>query len=290
MRLGTEDGPSAVFDALRADEDLWTFLQWIGTAFAPFRSGQTVIKSPYDALHIIEDHHVFLSHLIRKTITKGLFPLVVGGDHAMAVSTWSTITDACNLREQIGLIWIDAHMDAHTLHTTASFRYHGMPVAALLGYGHSAFVETVAKGAKLHPEDIVLIGVRSFESGERAFLESLNVRIYYMEEVAARGLPDIFREVRAHLKARVRHYGISLDLDSFDPEEIPGVGSPAKNGLLTQDFLESFEMLLDPEQLIGFEIAEFNPHRDKNGMTLAFIMKLLKMLVAYQNERAHRHV
>lgn len=200
----------------------------------------------------------------------------------MAVGTWSSITEACHIRENMGLIWIDAHMDAHTLHTTPSFRYHGMPVASLLGYGQAEFVETVSRGAKIHPENMILIGIRSFESGERELLESLNVRIYFMDEVAKRGLPEIFREVRAHLKDRVKHYGISLDLDAFDPLEIPGVGSPAPNGLLTRDFLESMDLLIDPEQLVGFEIAEFNPYLDINDQTINFVMETIHRIISLQ--------
>lgn len=275
-KLGTEDGPNFVFKALQESGLLTQQFFWQGTAYASYKSDQITPYGCADVLEIIRCHHKFLSWLIENTIQQNRFPLVIGGDHAMAVSTWGSIAQSMNIREAFGLIWIDAHMDAHTQRTTPSHRYHGMPVAALLGYGETGFVQTVSPGVKIHPEDLILIGVRSFEREERELLESLNVRIYYMDEVTARGLPNVFREVKSHILSRVSYYGISLDLDAFDPIEVPGVGSPAKNGILPEDFLQSFPLLLDRQHLIGFEVAEFNPHLDKNNKTLNLICEIIR--------------
>jgi arginase len=125
---------------------------------------------------------------------------VIGGDHTSAIGVWSGVYDALHQQGDIGLIWVDAHMDSHTPETTLSGRVHGMPLASLLGYGYPSLSTILHDAPKLKPEHVCLVGVRSFESGEAALLKRLNVRIYFMDEVKSRGIEVVMQEAVTHVK------------------------------------------------------------------------------------------
>lgn len=149
---------------------------------------------------------------------------VIGGDHSCAIGTWSGVYDAYHHDGDIGLIWFDAHMDGHTPETTPSGNIHGMPVATLLGYGYPTLTNILHDTAKIKPENLCLIGTRSFESGEAALLKKLNVKIYDMEEIAKHGFKEVLQDAIHHVSRHTIGYGFSLDLDGLDPEDAPGGG------------------------------------------------------------------
>ena len=201
-----------------------------------------------------------------ETIAKtGSIPFVIGGDHAIAMGTWWGVVRARQCAQSLGLIWIDAHMDAHVPATSPSQAMHGMPVAGLLGYGTDAW------GAPLVPairaEHLVLIGVRSFEEGEADFLKAMGVTIYFMSDVQSQGFSAVLEKARAQVMRGTQAFGVSLDLDAFDPEEVPGVGSPAPDGLHVAEVLPPLAQLLQDPHLAGVEIVEYNPMRDKENKT-----------------------
>lgn len=279
-RGGTEDGPDKALAhfLLKEDAPLSKYYDWLGTAYTPIKR---FLKDSDDDQHIRENivtQIQFLHLLIQKTVSKGVFPLIFGGDHAAALGTWSSVVSTLNKTpdNRFGLIWFDAHMDAHTPETSPSNRYHGMPVAALLGHGHPEFVNAIYPGTKIQPEDIVLVGVRSFEEGEESLLRSLNVRIYFEDEVINRGLENVLREINASLIDNVSHYGISLDLDVFDSGTITGIGSPVPGLIDPQMFIDALDEIIDPLKLSCFEIMEYNPHMDEGEQTLYWIEKILE--------------
>lgn len=201
---------------------------------------------------------------------------VIGGDHSAAIGTWSGAS--VGLEKPLGLIWIDAHKDAHTFETSPSGNIHGMPVASLLGYGHPRLIHLLNQNPKLQPENICLIGIRSYEEGEDLLLKKLNVKIYEIEEVKQRGISTVLLEARNHVTKHTAGYGITCDLDAIDPQDIPGVSTPEPNGINGQALLEAFSQLCPDSRQIGFEIMEFNPSQDKNKKTEKFIFELLKLI------------
>lgn len=209
--------------------------------------------------------------------------LVIGGDHTCAIGTWSGVYDVVHEQGDLGLIWIDAHMDSHTPQTTMTGRIHGMPLACLLGRGDYQLTTILHAQAKLKPENLILIGVRSFEKGEADLLRDLNVRIYYMPEVKKRGLTAILEEARQTLHSRTLAYGVSLDLDSIDPLEAPGVDVPEPNGLHIQDLLTGWTTLMRDPKCIGAEIVEFDPIHDKNQMTEKILLLLIDRFAEAKN-------
>lgn len=201
--------------------------------------------------------------------------VTIGGDQSCSLGTWS---GAASATERLGLIWIDAHMDAHTTATTPSGNIHGMPLAALLGYGDSSITQILTPTTKLNPEDIVLIGIRSYEPEEQALLETLGVRIYYMPEVQERGIEAVMNEAQDLVTRYTSAYGVSIDLDGLDPNDTPGVGTPVENGISAQALCEVLATQAGDERLIGAEIVEFNPHQDQEHKTEQWIIRLINAM------------
>jgi arginase len=199
---------------------------------------------------------------------------VIGGDHSCAVGTWSGAANAL-AKGRLGLVWYDAHMDAHTPATSPSGRLHGMPVAMLLGHGPDALTEIARRRPALAPANLCIVGVRSYEEGERALLARLGVRVIYMDEVRARGLAWATGEALAVARNGTAGFGVSIDLDAIDPGEAPGVGSPVARGFAARDLAAALEAVRNLPDLVGIEIAEYNPTLDRDGQTALVARALL---------------
>jgi arginase len=200
--------------------------------------------------------------------------MVFGGDHSCAIGTWSGAYSEVASQGDMGLIWIDAHMDSHTPETTPTGNIHGMPLACLLGYGLPQFTQILTKTPKVKPENLCLIGVRSFEEGEAELLRRLQVRIYHMPEVKERGLEIIIKEAIDHVTKNTATYGLTIDIDSIDPNDAPATGVSEPDGLSARELCGAAKQFAHDPRLIGSEIVEFDPHRDKNQITENLIAQL----------------
>ncbi|MBI2960518.1 MAG: ornithine--oxo-acid transaminase [Betaproteobacteria bacterium] len=218
---------------------------------------------------------------VRAIVAQGALPLVVGGDHSCAIGTWNGAAAALRERGPLGLIWIDAHMDAHTPETTPSGAFHGMPLACLLGLGEPELSD-LEDGARLSPRHICLIGVRSFEPSEEALLRKLGVRIVFQHEVAQRGLAAALREALAVVQDGTAGFGVTLDLDAIDPQEAPGVSTPVAGGIAPGELLDAVSVLHGNPALAGLEIAEYNPQRDRRGATAEIAIGFAQGVLAEQ--------
>jgi arginase len=218
-------------------------------------------------LHAVASLSATLANEVETVLHAGHFPLVVGGDHSCAIGTWSGVHRALAERGPIGLIWIDAHMDSHTFATTPSGQIHGMPLACLLGHGEAVLTAIDGAEAKLHPEHVCLIGVRSFEAGEAALLQRLGVRVFDMDEIRRRGLTEVFDEALAIVRHGTVGFGVSVDLDALDPEEEPGVGTPVPGGLHRAELADALSKLRGDPAFVAMEIVEYNPRRDRAHAT-----------------------
>ena len=217
---------------------------------------------------------------VSRTLKNQSFPFVLGGDHSIAVGTWSAVKNHIN--QDFGLIWLDAHLDAHTPQTSPSQARHGMPLAALMGYGDSELVTLGSELPKLKPENLVIIGARSFEEGEHELLKRLNVRIMYSDEVNARGFEACFKEALEIATSNNKPFGISFDIDGFDASLVPGTGTPEPNGFDEDSVLKSMANILNHDKLIAFELVEYNPALDQDNKTLKLIWKLVSTLEGAQ--------
>jgi len=226
-------------------------------------------------LSIIHDLNEQLAQKVCDSAASGYLPLIVGGDHSCAIGTWSGGALALRQRGPLGLVWIDAHMDSHTPETTPSGAIHGMPLAALLGYGTPELVNLAGFSPKLLPRHVCLVGVRSYEAGEKELLQRLGVRVFFMAEVKQRGIGIVMEEAFAIARNGTAGFGISIDLDAFNPDESPGVGTPVQDGLHHLELDRVLHGIGHIPELVALELAEFNPLRDHDGRTLGLIEDLL---------------
>jgi arginase len=201
----------------------------------------------------------------------------IGGDHSCGIGSWSGAATA--LDGPIGLIWVDAHMDAHTFDTSPSNNIHGMPVACLLGHGDPALTKIASPQPKIKPEHLCLVGIRDFEPGEAALLEQLNIRVITIEEVQQKGIEACMQEAINIASTGTVGYGISIDLDGFDPQTAPGVGTPVTNGLDYDAFCQTMKNQTK-DNLIGIEIVEFNPEEDHQDKTAKLFKPLIESCFA----------
>lgn len=228
-----------------------------------------------------------LASEVQQALAAGEFPITVGGDHSMAMGTWSGVITERQAHQNFGLIWLDAHMDAHTPETAHEGKWggnwHGMPLAHLMGQGDRALNQIGSAGAKINPQHLVLVGIRSFEPSEAKLLRRLGVRVIYMDEVKARGERAVMEEAYEIASAAKDGFGISIDLDGFNPEEAPAVSTREPEGLSAKRLLPIFKRLAADPQLRAVEIAEFNPSQDENNKTLQLLSQIVTSFAEGRN-------
>ncbi len=200
---------------------------------------------------------------------------VIGGDHSIAIGTWSGVARALRGTGPLGLIWIDAHLDSHVPETTPSGAIHGMPLAALFGYGDPRLTRLAGTEPAVLPWHVCIVGARSYEDGEMALLTRLGVRIFFMPEVRERGLAAVLDEALAIAETGTAGVGLSIDCDAVDPAEAPGVGSPAPGGLHAPALLDGLHGLCRRTRFLAVEVVEFNPRFDRDGATARLVCDLL---------------
>jgi arginase len=233
-----------------------------------------------ESLPLISELNKRICKFVEMALDRREFPIVIGGDHSIAVGTWNGVFHFFKKigYGSMGLIWIDAHMDSHTLDTTPSGAWHGMPLAALMGYGEYEF-RHIYDEVPLKPENLILIGIRSFEEGESLLLKKLGVKIYFDDEVQKKGISNVLQEAVEHLAKRVDFFGVSLDIDSITPVDAPGVGSPEIGGPKAKDLIDALDSFKNHEKFKAFELVEFNPKKDLDGKTLKICKEVLSKIL-----------
>ena len=221
---------------------------------------------------------------VETSVARGHMPLVLGGDHSCAIGTWKGVARAFAERGPVGLVWVDAHMDAHTPLTSHTGALHGMPLACLLGHGHPRLV-TLSEGLCLSPEHVCLIGVRSYEPGEAELLQRLGVRVFFMDEIERRGLQDVMREALAIVRKGTAGYGVSIDLDAIDPHDAPAVATPVAAGIPAAHLQSAMETVAHDPALVALEIVEYTPPDDPQAITAEVAMELMGTVLGGSPER-----
>lgn len=277
----TEHGPDALkhYGLVERLQQEGFSVGWQETLYPRLRFANDEDIDPKECLPYVRDMCLKVFMAVRKSLEDKTIPCVLGGDHSIAIGTWSALTTALHAEGEFGLIWFDAHLDAHTPQTTPSNAIHGMPVACLLGEGHDQLKKLGSDKSKLNPEHIVIIGARSYEGGEHSLLKERGVKIYYMEDIHKRGFNTILDEAIKTVTHQTKGFGLSLDLDGFDPEVAPGVGSPSEGGLREEEVIPYLHKIRDNPQFKAFEITEFNPHRDKQLKTATLVHHIMRELL-----------
>lgn len=218
-----------------------------------------------------------LADEVAHALRAGEMPLVIGGDHSVAIGTWSGVARVLNATP--GLLWIDAHLDSHTPASSYSGAIHGMPLACLLGQGDRRLLGIGLPGAQVAAAHTAVLGSRSYEAEEKAFLMRQGVRIFDSGEIAARGFRPCLDDALAIVAAAPAGFGVTLDLDAIDPVWAPGVGSPEPEGLSATEAVAAMVRLAGHAGLRALEIVEYNPDRDEHGRTARIIAALIDAYV-----------
>ncbi|MBW5448263.1 arginase [Cohnella sp. CFH 77786] len=213
-----------------------------------------------------------LAALVSREMGQDQLPLVLGGDHSLAIGTIKGVLQRVN---KLGVIWFDAHADVNTEATTMSGNIHGMSLAVLLGYGHPSLVSIGGPNANVDPSKVVIVGARSVDPGEKAFLREKGIRVFTMHDIDRYGMKAVMEEAMERVTQGTDGVHLSLDLDGMDPSAAPGVGTPVNGGLSYRESHFAMELLAESGALVSAEVVEVNPALDVNNKTAQTAVELI---------------
>lgn len=216
---------------------------------------------------------------VKRIVKKGAFPLVIGGDHSIAIGTIAGLVSAykeeeAELRKEepdteltLGLIWIDAHGDLNTPLTSPSGNIHGMPVAVALGQGPDVLTRIGGVAPKINPNDVVLVGLRDLDRQEKQAILDSGVHAFTMKDIDERGMAAVMRDAINLATRNTDYLHVSFDIDSVDPRVAPGTGTTVFGGLTYREAHLAMEMISESDALTSLELAEVNPILDVHNQT-----------------------
>lgn len=216
-----------------------------------------------------------LAEKVDAILGKNSFPLVLGGDHSIAIGT---LAGASKHYENLGVIWFDAHGDLNTDETTPSGNIHGMSLAVSLGLGNDELVNIHGYSPKIKPENVVIIGARSLDEGERKLITSKEIKVFSMHEIDRRGMAAVMEETIAFFNEKTDGVHLSVDMDALDPIDAPGVGTPVLGGITYRESHLAMEMLSESGIVTSAEFVEVNPILDDKNKTATVAVALMGSL------------
>jgi len=276
-RRGVDMGPSALRVA-----GLQARIKQLGHQVEDF--GNISVKQPEEmsygekrAKYVAEitDACKDLGETVQKALADGYLPLVLGGDHSIAVGSLSGV--AAHYRKEkksIGCIWLDAHSDMNTPETSPSGNVHGMPLSSVLGYGVEELDNLFGFKPKIEPQNVVLVGVRDLDTPEKKFIKKLGVKAFTMREIDERGMREVMSDALKYAMDDTDGVAVSLDMDFVDPADAPGVGTPVRGGVTYREAHLAMEMIADSETMVSLEVVEINPVIDEHNRTALLAVEL----------------
>lgn len=264
-RRGVDMGPSAI--------------RYAGLQGGLERLGHDVIDMGIVALPVVEQVEVGdtrlrhldgcitaaegLAALLEQAAAQGRTSVVLGGDHSL---TLGSVAVAARGR-RLGLLWVDAHGDFNTTETTPSGNIHGMPLAALCGYGDPRLVTLLGPGPKVDPRHAAIVGARDLDEGEKRLLREAGVAVFTMQQIDRRGLTAVMNEALGVVQNGTDGFHASFDLDVLDPTQAPGVGTPVTGGLSYREAHLIMEMVAEAGKMTSLDLVEVNPILDRQNIT-----------------------
>ncbi|MBA2665703.1 MAG: arginase [Trueperaceae bacterium] len=200
-------------------------------------------------------------------------PIVLGGDHSVSMGSIAGV----HRRGRTGVLWIDAHGDLNTPTTSPSGNVHGMPLAHLLGEGDARLLATWGGGARIAADDVVLLGVRSLDDGERAAVHARGLHVRTMSDIDRRGMAAVAEEALA-LLSHVDALHVSFDADALDPTVAPGVGTPVPGGLSYREAHLLMEILAESGLVTSVDLVEINPVLDVSNRSARVLVEMAASL------------
>jgi arginase len=216
-----------------------------------------------------------LAEKVSYIVGDGRFPLVFGGDHSIAIGTLAGLTQH---KKNLGVIWYDAHGDLNTGETSPSGNIHGMPLAVSLGIGDTQLTNILGFAPKIKPENVVIIGARDLDEGEKKLIKEMGIRVYTMHEIDRLGMAHVMEEAIKHVSNGTDGVHLSLDLDALDPHDAPGVGTPVIGGISYRESHLAMEILAEANIITSCEFVEVNPILDARNTTADVAVALMGSL------------
>ncbi len=205
-----------------------------------------------------------LARCVDETLSNERFPLIIGGDHSLSIGT---IAGVSKHYKNLGVIWYDAHGDLNDAATSPSGNIHGMPLAVSVGVGHDDLVNLYTEGPKIKTENIVLIGMRDLDEGEKVFIKENNIKLFTATDVNKLGVDTVIKEALEYLEDKTDAIHISLDVDALDPIYTPGTGTTVSGGLSLVDTQITMEALNKSGKVVSMDLVEVNPLIDDHNKT-----------------------
>jgi arginase len=278
-RRGVDMGPSAVryTDLRDRIEKLGHDVVDTGNVSVPFREDAAKgAQRGARYLGAITDVCVDIASRTRAALEAGEIPVVLGGDHALAAG--SVAGAAAHLAangERLGLLWVDAHGDLNTPGSSRSGNVHGMPLAALLGYGDKAMSSIAGDRTAIQSSDVALVGLRDLDGPERSHIKKWGLSAFTMRSLDERGVRTVMEEAIAVATRGTGGIWVSFDMDVIDPDEAPGVGTAVPGGMTYREAHLAMEMLADTGKLVGLDMVEVNPVLDERNRTAEIACELI---------------
>lgn len=269
-RRGVDMGPSALRVA-----GLQSRLKQLGHSVEDI--GNVPVKQPEEQhygekrakyLNEIAETSRGLAEMTERTLSESYLPLVLGGDHSIAIGSFAGVSDFFRKQsKKVGCLWLDAHGDMNTPESSPSGNVHGMPLAALIGYGAPELVELLGYKPKVEPRNVSVVGVRDLDARERRLLKDSGVHALTMRDIDERGMREVMSEALRFASDDTDGIAVSLDMDFVDPADAPGVGTPVRGGVTYREAHLAMEMIADSEAMVSFEVVEINPVIDLHNKT-----------------------
>ncbi len=253
-----------------------------------FQKDETIIKSRNLSDRRKNEYEIekFNSNLYKNIVDKikeEYFPILIGGDHSVAIA--SALASA-KVNIDVGMIWIDAHTDYNTFETTVTGNIHGLPLAAINGYKNSE-LRYYHKGKVIQPSKTVIIGARSIDEAEKDNVRYSGVTVFTTEDIKEKGIEAIMDEAFKIAGYKTKGVHISFDLDVIDPDIAPGVSIPEFDGISEEEAMAINEYIIKHiNDVLSYDLVEFNPLRDLNRKTEQIALNLLAQIIrAAENKK-----
>jgi arginase len=239
---------------------------------------ETAPVGPVHARYLSQIAHTCtrLMEMVEHAADQSKVPLVLGGDHSIAIGTIAGMSNHYRKSGQkIGLIWIDAHADMNTPESSPSGNIHGMPLACSIGIGPRELTQLGGYAPKIDPSRVAILGLRSVDEAERKHVRATGVHAYTMRDIDERGLRSVIREAIDRVSEGTVGFHLSFDMDSVDPSEAPGVGTPVRGGMTYREAHLAMETIGDSGLMTSMEIVEVNPVIDEVNRTALLGVELV---------------
>ena len=274
-RRGVDMGPSAIRYASLQNklEEMGHVIEDKGNIEVPIQEMCKITDPKLKYIDCIIPMGRRVAGAVATTIQAGHFPLVLGGDHSLSVGS---IRGAAKNRK-LGVIWVDAHADFNTPETTPSGNIHGMPLAALCGFGDPRLVSLWDETPPvLDPQRVAVIGARDLDPGEKQNLRAAGVMVQSMEQIDRLGMVTALERAIERVSRDVDGIYLSFDMDSLDPRHAPGVGTPVPGGLTFREAHLACEVIAETGKLIGMDMVEVNPILDEQNQTAILAVEFIR--------------